>query len=230
MADANRSDAVISSVPPQVGAGGQPRFPQQVDRPTTQPLGYGGPPPPGAYGGPYSSYPPPPYGSYGAGPVPGAVPGSIPGGPPPPGYPRPGYPPGPHTAAYGAGYGPGSGAFPNVHHPPYYGGGYDGHFAGQPPPGHLAGQHSSYRGPSPIPPNSTSGPNPNIVRSVPPPSSNLSKNAGSQPGALKAPVINGGKGGTAGQAPETTQQHALPDEGEVERLRAAAATTGDSSW
>jgi hypothetical protein len=259
MADTNRSQAVatvsieqaMSSIPPQLGPGGHPRYSQhsERERPGGPALGYGGPPPPsGSYGNSYSSYPPPPYGSsmhgnYGAGPIPGV---------PPPGYPRAGYsvqPP--HASAYGPGYGPGpsAGGFPqSVHHPPYYGGGYESHYGGQPPPGHPSHQQalqSSYRGASPIPSTSTGGPGSSVLRGpnnglpTAPLSSDqhsllsagsalLSKNARSPPGSTKAnhgaTAAGGGKSSSSQQSPETTQQYTLPDHGEVERLRAAAAT------
>lgn len=255
MADANRSQAVatvsieqaMSSVPQQMGPGGNPRYSQHLER--ERPggpgaMGYGGPPPhPGSYGNSYSSYPPPyggsMHGNYGTGPLPGQ---------PPPGYPRPGYSMPPNSSAYGGpGYGPGPGAggFPqSVHRPPYYGGGYESHYGGQPGlPPHSQALQSSYRGPSPVPPAPTGGPGINILRgtnnglSNAPPMSDqhslmsagstlLSKNSRSpQAGNKPTQAVNGtGKRGNATKSLQATQQQSEPDHGEVERLRAAAAT------
>lgn len=250
MADTNRQavatvslEQVMSSVPPQLGPGGHPRYSQHLERerPGGPAMGYGGPPaPPGSYGNSYSSYPPPPYGNsmhgnYGAGPIPGV---------PPPGYPRAGYPvQSPHSSAYGSGYGPGpgpgpsAGGFPqSVHHPSYYGGGYESHYGGQPPPGHPSHQQAlqaSYRGQSPIPQTSTGAPGSNVrgpnngLPTAPPSSDQLSalmsKKAGTK--ANHGATAEGdGKSSSPQQSPERTQQHNLSDHGEVERLRAVAAT------
>jgi len=193
----------MSSVPPPpMGPGGHPRYSQHMERDRP----YGGPPPPPSYGNSYSSYPPqPPYGgNY------GQMQGQ------PPGYPprAPGYPP--HSSYGPSGYGA-AGGFPpqSVHHPPYYGGGYEqGHYGGQPPPPSHPPQSSYPRGASPPPPPGSAGMRgPNGIIPTAPPSAEPKK-------VRSPPQKSPEKNSTQQQSTSET----LPDHGEVERLRAAAAT------
>ncbi|VEU36071.1 unnamed protein product [Pseudo-nitzschia multistriata] len=235
-----------SSGPPHMGLGGHPRYSQHAE----QELRPGGPPPPMGYGGPsalshgsfgnsYSSYPPAPYGGDGGY-----------GGAPPPGSHPPGYPRGaaaaaaaaaysmpPHSFPYGAaGYGPGG--YPqSAPHPAYpYGGGYEGHYGSQ--GANLHRPPGSFRGPSPVNPSAAPGrgngrmqngllpgavaPLSDLNSLVSGGSSALTKKGGSSTAGTKG--LPGSALSDANGKRSGPQQSLKPDQGEVERLRAAAAT------